>query len=137
MLEQPTSQEPLLKLRRELRMTLHESHGKTLCLVEDPISNNFFRIGQVEWTFAKQFDGKTPSQVAYQRTLESEHSNLSSAAAQQMIQWLVANGLVRSSAQKAPRPMPGLAMRFVTGAFFSKFPLFYPDRFFARLSTLR
>lgn len=123
------SSEPMPRLRPELQMSLHESGDRTYCLVEDPISNSFYRIGQPEWTFASQLDGKTTPQLAYQQTIEAVgHGNFSSRAAGQMLQWLVSNRLVRSSEAPPHAAQPGSMHHLLMGAFFSKIPLCHPDR---------
>jgi putative peptide zinc metalloprotease protein len=128
------SPESMPRLRPELQMTLHESNGKTFCLVEDPISNSFFRIGRPEWTFASQLDGKTAPQLAYQRTIEAVgHGNFSPLAAGQMLQWLVSNRLVRTGQPQLPVAQPGTVSRLLMGLFFSKIPLCHPDRQLAKL----
>jgi putative peptide zinc metalloprotease protein len=128
------SQETMLRLRPELQMTLHQNRGTVYCLVEDPISNSFYRIGKAEWSFATQLDGHTPQKLAYQRTLEDVgRESLSPSAAQKLIPWLLANGLVRqldAVPTKPPARSPG---RLLMNFFFAKLPLGHPDRLLARL----
>ncbi len=82
-----------IKLREDLRCSLHE-HGGTPCyVVEDPVASKFFRLGVREWTFVSFLDGKKPVKEIYDLTAESLGAKqLSHAEVSRLCRWLVRAG---------------------------------------------
>lgn len=56
------------RLRRDLTVSHQQAAGATLCVVKDPVSGEFFRLGELETFIAEQLDGATPLEVVRQRT---------------------------------------------------------------------
>jgi putative peptide zinc metalloprotease protein len=56
------------RLRRDLTVSYQQTAGATVCVLKDPVSGKFFRLGELEQFIAEQLDGETPLEVVRQRT---------------------------------------------------------------------
>jgi putative peptide zinc metalloprotease protein len=126
----------LLRLRPELRASLHECSGEAYYLLEDPVNARFFRVGTLEWNFAARLDGLTTAAAALQ-AVNRQHGReaLSVETAQAICRWLIANGLIEdvSGAARVAPAQPGV-LGIGLSLFVSRIPLWHPDRFLARLA---
>ncbi len=127
----PSSDRPTaVRLRNDLNSSLHESNGEVHFVVEDPLNGSYFRMGEVEWAFARQLDGITTIQQAHERAIAMcGVDSLPKESVQRLVRWLADNGLThghRNSDRSTARCKP-TASYLVSSAFFSRVPLLHPD----------
>ncbi len=88
-----------LKLRKELRFTLHRSGHRQWYLVEDEARGNYFRVNVTEFTFLSLLDGK--------RTLDEAVAKLASLPvcgdieenkSASLARWVIESGLAETNA---------------------------------------
>lgn len=88
-----------LKLRKELRFTLHRSGQRQWYLVEDEARGNYFRVNVTEYTFLSLLDG--------QRTLDEAIAKLASLPvcgdidenkSASLARWVIESGLAETNA---------------------------------------
>ena len=125
----------LLRLRPDLRCSLHENDGSLHYAVEDLANGGFYRIGVREWELATRLDGSTPlADVVALLQEESDGAAMTMQEAEKMARSLLSAGLVvrvgadgemLSGDAKAPR---GAKSPVKLNPFFMRFPLIHPDR---------
>jgi len=138
-----------LRLRDELNCSLQQVAGKIYFLVEDPLNQKFYRMGEREWRFCRKLDGQRTLRevlrlVAAEAEAEDQHGPpLSQTDAVNLCRWLMANQLVEplAAAQTGPDAAPAaavaedheLAALTQINPLFLKIPLFNPDHLLGRL----
>ena len=129
----PPSQpeQPRLRLRRPLHASLRESAGQPFYLIEDPVRQQFYRLGVAEWQFVSRLDGTMTMAEALQSVYPNHAGGdeLSTKFADSLCRWLITNQLVDPQslppelrASSKPPPDPPLNL------FFIKIPLLHPER---------
>ncbi len=129
-------------LRRELAFRPQTFGGKQCYVVEDPVSARFFRVGLNEYCFLSRLDGRRTVADALAGTLQSRKDcGFMPADALAICQWAVRSGLAHESRcddarRSHSRPQEAVNQR--RGRRISplsvQIPLFYPDRFFQRIT---
>jgi putative peptide zinc metalloprotease protein len=128
---QPQADQPRLRLRRPLNVSLRTSAGQPFYLIEDPTRQQYFRLGVAEWEFVSRLDGTMSMSEALQSVYHESNCDEepSMQFADGLCRWLITNQLVdpqslppemRSS--MAPPPEPPV------NPFFIKIPLLHPEK---------
>lgn len=131
------SEQVRIKLREDLRCSLHQHGGAPCYVVEDPVAAKFFRLGVREWTFVSFLDGRNSVRDA--RDLAGEAlgpRQLSRDEVRRLCRWLIQSRLAyldtvdvdelqSPAAVAAAADRPG-GVRF--NPFFIRIPLLNPDR---------
>jgi len=120
------------KLRNDLTIVERRLAGEVSSIVKDPLTGNFFRLGEVERFIADQFDGATPVEVVRKRTEEKFATCLSPETLNQFIKTLEKGGLLESAAsgEKASRRR---TRRIQGNLLYQRVRLCDPDHLFNRL----
>src|SRR5438132_10290600 len=67
---------PLPKLRNDLMVSQHETaHGRSF-VIKEPLSSNFFRLGEAEYFIVQQLDGRTTPEIVRKRVEEKFEADL-------------------------------------------------------------
>ncbi|TWU31967.1 efflux RND transporter periplasmic adaptor subunit [Novipirellula artificiosorum] len=122
-------------IREDLRVTRQVHSGLPSFVIEDPVSGRFSRVGNVEYTFLSQLDGRTTVAEAFAVTA-SKHGldALDEQDAVSLCGWLVESGLAHTNASKTGRRVADVARKqreqVIVGAMnpmFQKIPLCNPS----------
>jgi putative peptide zinc metalloprotease protein len=94
------------KLRPDLTIIEQRLAGDVISVVKDPITGEFFRLGEAERFIAQQLDGSTPVEVVRQRVEEKFETSLPRETLDQFIKTLEKGGLLENgkSRKKPSRP---------------------------------
>jgi len=84
----------VLDLRKELRFESRSQSGTSFVVVEDPVRNKFFQIGEREYGVIASFDG---TQALRQLVESSSTGDVNEDLAIRVAQWLVQNNLAYAS----------------------------------------
>ncbi len=129
---------PLLQLRPQLRSEIRfsiESYGSTpCCVLEDPISENFWRIGIPEFRFISQLDGiRSIPEALAAANRDADETPVSPSDAERILHWLVREDLLANARSGSPtQPKGSLAER--TGSLiFLRWPLGNPQPLLEKL----
>jgi len=91
------------KLRNDLTFSEQRLAGEVITIVKDPLTDNFFRLGEAERFIADQLDGATPVEVVRQRAEEKFATTLPQDTLNQFIKTLEKGGLLENgSSRKKP-----------------------------------
>ncbi|HEX2712517.1 MAG TPA: efflux RND transporter periplasmic adaptor subunit [Candidatus Acidoferrales bacterium] len=121
------------KLRSDLTLRQQQAAGGTFFVIKDPISDEFFRLGEVEHFIARQFDGETPLETIRQRTEARFGAALSVNTLNAFLQKLSKNHLLESDEGKNQEQAPR-KRRFGGSALYLRFKLFDPAQLLNRLA---
>jgi putative peptide zinc metalloprotease protein len=129
------------RLRSSLRFIFQDFGGERCCVIEDPLTSKFHRVGLAEYRFLRQLDGAATFSEAFARaSLESGAEALTEREAIGVLSWLVENrladigGSIPEEALHASRGRKLSArMKNVMNILFIKLPLGRPDEFLARV----
>src|SRR5438094_6595102 len=118
------------KLRNDLTFSEQRLAGEVITIVKDPLTDNFFRLGEAERFIADQLDGATPVEVVRQRAEEKFATTLPQDTLNLFIKTLEKGGLLEngSSRKKARRPK-----RIQGNLLYQRVRMCDPDRLFNRL----
>ena len=128
------------RLRRSLRFTFQEYGGVRCCVIEDPLTSAFHRVGIPEYLFLTFLDGKRTFAEAYARaSLAGGAEALTEREAVALVSWLTERGLADFGSTPAAlleeehgrQRQRGL--RTVLNFLFLRLPLGSPDRLLERL----
>lgn len=82
------------QLRSSLRFIFQEFAGERSCVIEDPLTSKFHRVGLAEYRFLRHLDGSVTFAEAFARaSLESGAGALNEREAVALLSWLVENRL--------------------------------------------
>ena len=84
----------VLDLRKELRFESRSQSGTSFVVVEDPVRNKFFQIGEREYGVIASFDG---TQALRQLVESNSTGDVNEDLAIRVAQWLVQNNLAYAS----------------------------------------
>jgi putative peptide zinc metalloprotease protein len=120
-----------MKLRDDLVISRQGEADEPIFVVKNPAAERFYRLKEIEYFIAQQFDGTTTPEIVRQRVEEKFGCSLSPENLEQFIARLQQLGLLTSGeAATTPQPTQGR----VRGDFlYLRFKLFDPDRLFDRL----
>src|SRR5437016_4338321 len=120
------------KLRKDLTVVEQQIAGETISIVKDPVTGEFFRLGEAERFIAQQLDGATPVEMVRQRVEEKFDTSLPADALNRFIKTLEKGGLLETekSKRKATR---GQNKRIRGNLLFQRVKVCDPDRLFNRL----
>jgi len=130
------------RLRDGLRFTVQEQGAERVCVIEDPVSSRFFRVGFDEYRFFRSLDGSEPVAVLLARLArDSSGEGFSESEAMQMLRWLNDNHLLATESDRKTEDRTEAQRVFSRAATWLnplvlRVPLARPDRFFARLAQL-
>src|SRR5436190_13279513 len=118
------------KLRNDLTFSEQRLAGEVITIVKDPLTDNFFRLGEAERFIADQLDGATPVEVIRQRAEEKFATTLPQDTLDQFIKTLEKGGLLENghSRKKARRPK-----RIQGNLLYQRVRMCDPDHLFNRL----
>lgn len=86
------------RLRRDLRLRLREFGRTNCCVIEDPATSRFYRIGTREYAVLSMFDGETTIGEAVAGTSESLGADaLSLVEAAALTRWALTSGLASTA----------------------------------------
>jgi len=129
------------RLRANLRMTFQDFGEERCCLIEDPTTSRFHRVGLPEYRLLRRFDGRTPFSEAFARAAaESGRDALREQEALSVLGWALENHLADLGGDTPPevldlqrRQQLGGRLRQVTNLLFIRLPLGSPDAALGRL----
>jgi len=128
------------RLRRSLRFTFQEYGGVRCCVIEDPLTSAFHRVGLPEYLFITYLDGKRTFAEAYARaSLAGGAEALTEREAVALISWLTERGLADFGSTPAALleehhgEQRRRGLRTVLNFLFLRLPLGSPDRLLDRL----
>ncbi len=134
--------EQLPRLRDDLRISPLNDGGVDCYIVEDPLRNQFFKIGKREYLFLCRLSSATTLGDLAAETDEPE-TNVSEEEALSILQWLAAKQLLHN---QNPETMQAIASAEENGAqkgllsrlniITFRIPLFNPDPFLNRIQPL-
>ena len=136
--------ELLLTLREDLQFTPHHESGEPCYIVEDSVRSQYFRIGIAEYLLISMFDGKTTIGQALVRLarIEGDHA-LTEQEATIICKWLVDSELATTDTSTKTDRLADLARSYQRqknmgqlNPVSTRLPLFYPDRFFEKITPL-
>jgi putative peptide zinc metalloprotease protein len=137
---EPASLRP--RLRDGLRCSVQGDGAARVCVVEDPHTSRFHRIGLHEYRFLRELDGRrTIASILAQLARHGGGESFTEAEALQILRWLTANHLLAVESTR-PDVVRGEAERtFLTAItwlnpLMVKVPLARPDRFFVAVAPL-
>ena len=82
------------QLRSSLRFIFQEFAGERSCVIEDPLTSKFHRVGLAEYRFLRHLDGTVTFSEAFARaSLESGAGAMTEHEAVALLSWLVENRL--------------------------------------------
>lgn len=82
------------QLRSSLRFIFQEFAGERSCVIEDPLTSKFHRVGLAEYRFLRHLDGTVTFSEAFARaSLESGAGAMTEPEAVALLSWLVENRL--------------------------------------------
>lgn len=91
------------QLRKDLLTTEHVEGNQTVYILKDPQTRRFFRLKQLEYQIARQFNGSLSIAELVSCLREHLHLNLSEAVLSKFIDKLEANHLLESALMKERR----------------------------------
>ncbi len=119
-----------MKLRDDLVFSHPGAREAKGCVVKDPASGRFFRLGEQEQFIALQLDGEISFDEVRRRVEERFQRGISLEALERFVERLRGLGLL-SDARIAPGHRP--SRRVAGSLFYIRFKAFDPDKFFSRL----
>ncbi len=128
------------RLRDGLKFTVQEQGADRVCVIEDPVSSRFFRVGFDEYRFFRSLDGSEPVAVLLARLArDGGGEGFTEGEANQMLRWLKDNHLLATDSDRADdgRDHAQRAWRETVtwlNPLIVRVPLARPDRFFAALA---
>jgi len=128
------------RVRSRLKFSFQEFGGKRCCVLEDPLTSKFFRIGLSEYFFISFLDGKVTFDEAFARSsIAGGAESISEREALSLVSWLAENnladfgtttvGLLEEKAAKQQR----VQWQKFTNLLFIKIPLFQPEAFLEKI----
>lgn len=93
-----TPMQQTVKIRRDLRFSVHHGRGEPVYVIEDPARHRFFRVGRREYVFITHLNGKHTLTQALDGSLAVlGEDGLSAQQAERIIHWLTASQLISLS----------------------------------------
>lgn len=122
-------------------MTFQHFGQERCCLIEDPTTSRFHRVGLPEYRLLRRFDGRTPFSEAFARAAaESGRDALREQQALSVLGWALENHLADLGGDTPPevldlqrRQQLGGKLRQVTNLLFIRVPLGSPDAILGRM----
>jgi putative peptide zinc metalloprotease protein len=132
------------RLRGDLTFTLQEFRGDRCCVVEDPTSGKFYRIGLREYHFIQQLDGKTSVGEAQAAMAGEAHQEaLTENEVTSILRWLLETGLAATGESTRADIMFGRVqkkrehqIKTVSNILFFRQSLGNPDKILSKLTAL-
>ena len=130
-------------LRSDLEVTERQAAGRTEYVLKDPLSNRFFRLGEIEWFAARLLDGRRTAAEVRARTLEQfPTATLDEAGIGRFVRQLALTGMLRLSGRAdldrlLAQRRTSLAARILSipgRLFYIRLPLVNPDAMLARFA---
>ncbi len=130
------------RLRDGLRFAVQEQGGRRVCVIEDPASSRFHRVGLAEYRFIRALDGTLPVAGLLARLAREGGEAFTEGEALQILAWLKSQNLLAIESARGGPSNREHAERALQSAvkwlnpLICKLPLFRPDRFFNRAEPL-
>ena len=117
------------KLRNDLTISEQRLAGDVVSIIKDPLTGNFFRLGEAERFIADQLDGATAVEVVRQRAEAKFATTLPQETLNQFVKMLEKGGLLESGAgrEKALRRQ---TRRIQGNLLYQRVRMCDPDRLF-------
>jgi putative peptide zinc metalloprotease protein len=132
---EPASLRP--RLREGLRFSVQGEGAARVCVIEDPNSSRFHRVGLREYRFLRALDGtRTVASILATLARSGGGESFTEAEALHVVRWLKENHLLEVESDRAARATPADARPLLAAItwlnpLMVKVPLARPDRFFA------
>ena len=142
------------KLRRDLRIYERKVQGRSVVVIEDPVSGKFVQIGMREYSLLRLLDGKTTIVEANERLASVEpdangesqiatHSPFVTVKLQELLYWFLKNNLVATNAtvhsdrviRSSKAQVPQRVIKWIA-PFYFRIPLCHPDRSIQKLAPI-
>lgn len=132
------------RLRNDLHFSFQDFGTDRCCIIEDPVSSRYHRVGLAEFQLMRLLDGRTPFAAAQaQAALESGPDALTEREAAHVLSWLVEMRLVDLGGEVPVDALDKADAREFhkqtwqrLNILSAKIPLGSPDRFLRRLGWL-
>ena len=128
------------RLREGLRCSVQGEGGARACVLEDPHTSRFHRVGLHEYRFVAELDGtRTVASILAQLARHGGGESFTEAEALQILRWLAGNHLLEIESGR-PESERGEGERSIFAAItwlnplILKIPLARPDRLFAAVA---
>jgi putative peptide zinc metalloprotease protein len=125
------------QLRRDLLFSERTVRGKSVTVIEDSVSGNFFQIGRHEFAFLQLLDGVRSITQANQQLelVADDFEGFSEERLQELFNWLLKTNLVETTAgmhidrveRSESAKQQQRLVKYLT-PFFFRIPICYPDR---------
>lgn len=130
----PTTEAPLKKVREDIVISKHEMPEGVRFVVKDPVTDRYFRFGELEGFIVEHLDGKTTKAGLLKLVNEKFQAELDDQTLDQFVARLEACGLIAGPhSVSTPRPA---AKRVQGDIFYLRIKLFDPDRFLTKLNSV-
>lgn len=130
------------RLRQGVRFAIQGAAAARTCVIEDPHTSRFHRVGLHEYRFIAELDGaRTVASILARLARHGSGESFSEAEALQMLRWLASQDLLEIESER-PASERGDVQRSLLTAMtwlnplILKVPLARPDRFFATAARL-
>jgi putative peptide zinc metalloprotease protein len=126
------------RLRQNLHASIRDEGGSRFCVLEDPLSMRFYRIGLDEWRFFRELDGRrSVATILAQMARSGGGETFGANEALQMLGWLKDRHLLvveqsGTTDQELAARAASLTARWLNPLVL-RIPLSRPDRFFSTL----
>ena len=84
------------KLKSNLRYVMQRFGDEASCVLEDPGTGNYWRVGIAEWCFLKRLDGRVTALQATNSAKSDDGESLSEDQARSTVAWAVQEGLIEN-----------------------------------------
>lgn len=119
---------PPPKFRGDLTISEQRTAGGTVFVVKDPLSGEFFRLGEAERFIAGQFDGTTSLDTVRDRVEARFGATVPTETLTAFVRKVEKAGLLETAAGTAPRPSSVAQRRLRGNLLYLRFKLLDPDR---------
>jgi putative peptide zinc metalloprotease protein len=130
------------RMRDGLRFSVQEQGDERVCVIEDPASSRFFRVGIEEYHFFRTLDGaQTVASIIARLARDRSGDTFTEHEALQMLRWLKDNHLLALESDRATGEAEQSRRGWRSAAkwmnpLMIRIPLGRPDRFFAVLARV-
>ena len=118
------------RLRSDLAVRRQQTAKGEIHVIKDPLSGEFYRLGEAEWFITRRLDGETPLDVVRESAEERFGATLRAGTLDAFIRTLDKAGLLEGAAKKRS----GRRRRMRGGLLYARAALFDPDRLLGRLA---
>lgn len=130
------------KLRTDLTFHFESFQNENCCIIEDPITSEFYRVGTSEYYFIKHLNGKNSIGEVLSKMAETAGIQaLSEKEAFCIVNWLIESQLIQTGRSTDAKylkektdKLKQSKLQSKLNPLFIKLPLFNPDRLFTQIT---